>query len=104
MNSPVDTPETVEKLPPPANFVHLRVHSEFSMIDGIVRIKGLIKTAASHHMPAVGLTDQSNILTIGPACSCEDRSRIPNPSKLFSLSASRLARDTLENVPKNKIA
>jgi DNA polymerase-3 subunit alpha len=64
MSFPADNEETVEKLPAPANFVHLRVHSEFSMIDGIVRIKGLIKTAASHHMPAVGLTDQSNMYAL----------------------------------------
>ena len=64
MTSPVDTLETVEKLPAPANFVHLRVHSEFSMIDGIVRVKDLIKNAASSHMPAVGLTDQSNMYAL----------------------------------------
>jgi DNA polymerase-3 subunit alpha len=64
MTSPVDTLETVEKLPAPANFVHLRVHSEFSMIDGIVRIKDLIKTTAGHNMPAVGLTDQSNMYAL----------------------------------------
>ncbi|MBQ0730124.1 MAG: DNA polymerase III subunit alpha, partial [Oleispira antarctica] len=64
MTSPVDTPEIIEKLPAPAQFVHLRVHSEFSMIDGIVRIKDLIKTTAGHHMPAVGLTDQSNMYAL----------------------------------------
>ena len=64
MTSPVDTPEIIEKLPAPANFVHLRVHSEFSMIDGIVRIKDMIKTTAGYHMPAVGLTDQSNMYAL----------------------------------------
>ena len=41
-----------------ANFVHLRVHSEFSLVDGIVRIPGLIGAVKSQNMPAVALTDQ----------------------------------------------
>ena len=64
MSTPVDIEETVEKLPAPANFVHLRVHSEFSLIDGIVRIKDLVKSAANDHMPAVALTDQSNMYAL----------------------------------------
>lgn len=45
--------------PPP--FVHLRVHSEFSVSDGIVRISDLIKRVAKLGQPAVALTDLSNI-------------------------------------------
>ncbi|WP_025512335.1 DNA polymerase III subunit alpha [Bordetella trematum] len=45
--------------PPP--FVHLRVHSEFSVVDGIVRIPSLIKRVAKLGQPAVALTDLSNI-------------------------------------------
>ncbi|KXA71266.1 DNA polymerase III subunit alpha, partial [Bordetella hinzii] len=45
--------------PPP--FVHLRVHSEFSVVDGIVRISDLIKRVAKLGQPAVALTDLSNI-------------------------------------------
>lgn len=44
-----------------ASFVHLRVHSEFSLVDGIVRIKPLVSTVAAAHMPAVAITDQSNL-------------------------------------------
>jgi DNA polymerase-3 subunit alpha len=43
------------------NFIHLRVHSEFSLIDGIVRIKPLIDAVKENNMPAVALTDQSNM-------------------------------------------
>jgi len=39
------------------NFVHLHVHSEYSLLDGAVRIKGLIKKAVRLGMPAVALTD-----------------------------------------------
>ena len=45
-------------------FVHLRVHSEFSLFDGLVRVKELVKQAAQHHMPAVGLTDQTNMYAL----------------------------------------
>ncbi len=42
-------------------FVHLHVHSEFSLSDGLVRIKPLAKTVAEMGMPAVALTDMSNL-------------------------------------------
>ncbi len=49
--------ETAAPLP----FVHLRVHSEFSVVDGIVRIPDLVKQAARLGQPAVALTDLSNL-------------------------------------------
>ncbi|MBI3545459.1 MAG: DNA polymerase III subunit alpha [Gammaproteobacteria bacterium] len=42
-------------------FVHLRVHSEFSLADGIIRVDDLAKTAASLDMPAVAITDLANL-------------------------------------------
>jgi DNA polymerase III subunit alpha len=45
-------------------FVHLRVHSEFSLVDGIVRIKPLIKAVREAGMPAVAVTDQSNLFAM----------------------------------------
>jgi len=39
------------------NFVHLHVHSEYSLLDGAVRVKNLVNKAASLGMPAVALTD-----------------------------------------------
>ncbi|MCX2781594.1 DNA polymerase III subunit alpha [Microbulbifer thermotolerans] len=41
-------------------FVHLRVHSEYSLIDGLVRIKPLVARAAELQMPALALSDQTN--------------------------------------------
>ncbi len=43
------------------SFVHLRLHTEFSLVDGIVRIKPLMEAIATDGMPAVALTDQSNL-------------------------------------------
>lgn len=45
-------------------FVHLRVHSEFSLVDGLVRIKPLAKALAGMNMPAVAITDQSNMCSL----------------------------------------
>jgi DNA polymerase-3 subunit alpha len=45
-------------------FVHLRVHTEYSLVDGLVRVKPLMKTAAGKGMPAVALTDQSNLFAM----------------------------------------
>ncbi|MFO7859389.1 MAG: PHP domain-containing protein, partial [Ectothiorhodospiraceae bacterium] len=42
-------------------FVHLNVHTEFSLVDGIVRIPSLVASAASSGMPAVAITDQGNL-------------------------------------------
>jgi len=39
------------------NFVHLHVHSEYSLLDGASRIPKLIEKACSFNMPAVALTD-----------------------------------------------
>ncbi|MCL4119388.1 UNVERIFIED_CONTAM: hypothetical protein GTU68_010964 [Idotea baltica] len=42
-------------------FIHLRVHTEYSLVDGIVRIKPLVNNAVSLGMPALAVTDQSNM-------------------------------------------
>ncbi|MDI1362306.1 DNA polymerase III subunit alpha [Methylotenera sp.] len=42
-------------------FVHLRCHSEYSIVDGIVRIDDYVKQALNDKMPALALTDLSNL-------------------------------------------
>ena len=42
-------------------FVHLRLHSEYSIVDGIVRIKELIKKFQSQKVSMAALTDQTNL-------------------------------------------
>jgi DNA polymerase-3 subunit alpha len=49
--------------PPPA-FVHLCLHSEYSLVDGLVRIKPLVKRAAELGLGAVAVTDQSNLFCL----------------------------------------
>jgi len=47
-----------------ASFVHLRLHTEYSLVDGLVRIKNLIKQTATAGMPAVAVTDMSNLFAL----------------------------------------
>ena len=42
------------------SFVHLRLHSEFSIVDGLVRLKPLMSRVADLGMPAVAVTDVCN--------------------------------------------
>ena len=45
-------------------FVHLHLHTEFSLVDGTVRVKPLMGRVAELGMPAVALTDQSNLFAM----------------------------------------
>ncbi|PSW12628.1 DNA polymerase III subunit alpha [Photobacterium sanctipauli] len=42
-------------------FIHLRVHSDFSMVDGLSKVPPLVKTVAGMGMPAMALTDFTNL-------------------------------------------
>ncbi|CAG4884887.1 DNA polymerase III subunit alpha [Georgfuchsia toluolica] len=46
---------------PAPQFVHLRLHSEYSITDGIVRLDKAIERAAADAMPALALTDLGNL-------------------------------------------
>ncbi|MDX2422217.1 MAG: DNA polymerase III subunit alpha [Amphritea sp.] len=45
-------------------FVHLRLHTEFSLVDGLVRIKELVKVAKDQQIPAIAITDQVNLFAL----------------------------------------
>jgi DNA polymerase-3 subunit alpha len=43
------------------DFVHLHCHTEYSLLDGAIRIGDLVKTAASFGSPAAAITDHGNL-------------------------------------------
>ncbi len=45
----------------PPSFVHLRLHSEYSITDGTVRVDEAVTQALAEEMPALGLTDLNNV-------------------------------------------
>jgi DNA polymerase-3 subunit alpha len=47
-----------------STFVHLSVHSEYSLVDSIVRVKPLVAAARDAQMPAIAITDYSSVAAI----------------------------------------
>ncbi|MEO6147617.1 MAG: PHP domain-containing protein, partial [Sulfuriferula sp.] len=90
---------------PDPQFIHLRLHSEYSISDGIVRIDDAVQRAVADAMPALALTDLSNLFGmvkfyqsarsqgVKPILGCDvwisndtDRNR---PSRLLLLAQNR---------------
>ena len=57
MTAPALAPSAL--LPP--RFIHLRLHSEYSISDGIVRLSDVVARAAADQQPALALTDLGNL-------------------------------------------
>ncbi len=86
-------------------FVHLRLHSEYSVTDGIVRIAEAVTRAVADAMPALALTDAGNLFgmvkfyqaarasgvkpVIGADCWMQNPADRDKPSRILLLAASR---------------
>jgi len=44
-----------------ANFVHLHVHTQYSLLDGAIRVGDLVERAKKYRMPAMAITDHGNM-------------------------------------------
>jgi DNA polymerase-3 subunit alpha len=107
-------PKAAADAPPPAAppFVHLHLHSEYSLLDGACRIKELVATCKTLGMPAVALTDHGNLFGaiefytaardagVKPIIGCEvyiapgdRREREPRGLKEYAYHLLLLARD-----------
>src|SRR5467141_219476 len=87
------------------HFVHLRMHSEYSVTDGIVRIEEAVKRAAADGMPALALTDSANLFgmvkfygaaraagvkpIVGADCWVQNEADRDKPHRVLLLCASR---------------
>ena len=48
---------------PQPRFVHLRLHTEYSVVDGMARVDDVVAAAAADGMPALAITDASNLFS-----------------------------------------
>ena len=95
MNTPSAVPQ----------FIHLRLHSEYSVTDGIVRIDEAVGHAAADGMPALAVTDLGNLFgmvkfykaaraagikpIVGADCWVQNPVDRDKPSRILLLAASR---------------
>jgi DNA polymerase III subunit alpha len=93
----------------PPRFIHLRVHTEHSLLEGAVPVKKLVKLCQSARMPAVAVTDTNNMFAalefsetaraagVQPIIGCQvslthdpaqpgERARLPAPLVLLAQS------------------
>jgi DNA polymerase-3 subunit alpha len=49
---------------PHAHFVHLHLHTEYSLLDGAISIENLVKKVVELKMPAVAVTDHGNLFSV----------------------------------------
>ncbi|HEY0198808.1 MAG TPA: DNA polymerase III subunit alpha [Rhodanobacter sp.] len=85
-------------------YTHLHLHSEYSLVDSTIRIKALVEACVRAEMPAVALTDDSNMFAlvkfykacsaagIKPICGCDLRISAlddPRPWRLTLLCQDR---------------
>jgi len=47
--------------PMPTAFVHLRTHTEYSVVDGMLRVDDMVAAAVADGQPALAITDLSNL-------------------------------------------
>ena len=45
------------------SFIHLNLHTEYSLIDGLIRIDDLATTAVNMNMPAICVTEKNNVFS-----------------------------------------
>ncbi|WP_199609284.1 DNA polymerase III subunit alpha [Flocculibacter collagenilyticus] len=48
-------------MPDDPQFIHLRIHSDFSMVDGVSKVKPIVAKVKECNMPAMAITDQMNM-------------------------------------------
>ena len=56
----METPDSTETTPS-SSFVHLHLHTQYSLLDGAIRFDDLIAKAKQYNMPAVAITDHGNM-------------------------------------------
>ena len=82
-----------------ANFVHLHLHSQYSLLDGAIRLDDLIAKAKDCRMPAVAITDHGNMfgaMEFYTKCKAAGIKPIIG-SEVYLAPGSRFARETGNN-------
>ncbi len=91
-------------------FIHLRVHSDFSMRDGLAKVKPILAAVKERHMASVAIADQMNFcglvkfylesrgLGIKPIVGCDLWVKGEESEELFRLTALAMDNDGYKNI------
>ena len=83
----------------PTTFVHLHVHTEYSMVDGLLRVDELVSGCSKNSVPAVALTDQGNLCGLVKFYKkCQDKGIKPIVGCDVWLKSERLGTDLFRAV------
>ncbi len=61
MKNPYQYPKYKVKEQSPNSFVHLHLHTQYSLLDGALRLNDLFEKAKEYNMPAIAMTDHGNM-------------------------------------------
>ncbi|WP_438864177.1 DNA polymerase III subunit alpha [Neptunicella sp.] len=91
-------------------FIHLRVHSDFSMLDGLSKVKPILAAVKEQQMPAVAITDQMNMCGlvkfyleshnqgIKPVIGCDFWCKGDESEQVFRLTALAMNNEGYRNI------
>ncbi|UCD56926.1 MAG: DNA polymerase III subunit alpha [Candidatus Hydrogenedentota bacterium] len=81
-----------------SDFVHLHVHTEYSLLDGACRITKLLDRASEYKMPAIAITDHGNMFGVIDFCSAAREHSIKPivGSEMYVAKGSRFDRQSSE--------
>ncbi|HEV7785775.1 MAG TPA: PHP domain-containing protein, partial [Thermoanaerobaculia bacterium] len=79
-----------------SDFVHLHLHSQFSLLDGANRLDDVIGAAVEAGMPAVALTDHGNMFG---AIEFYNRARAANLKPILGIEAYMAQGSRLDRTP-----
>lgn len=61
---PLPDDGAARRAPGAVTFVHLHVHTEYSLAEGLLRVKPLVERVAALGMPAVAVTERDNLFSL----------------------------------------
>jgi DNA polymerase-3 subunit alpha len=79
-----------------SDFVHLHVHTEYSLLDGACRVERLVKKAVEYKMPALAITDHGNMFGVIDFCNIAKKNSLKPivGSEMYVAKGSRFDRKT----------
>jgi len=97
----LETSSTITDSPRPCEFVHLHVHSAFSLLEGALPLKDIIDLAIADNQPAIAITDRNNLFG---ALEFSEKASKEGLQPIMGAKLAVAFEDGAEHAAKNQIA